>query len=272
LLSKGLINTITSKHYITLGQLTLTIFSAMFPYPLQAAAYGGHGEIINYLAAKQPGWADFAGHRYTVIDWAGRAGHYDLIDLARSPSWDRFPETFETPQEALRMVLLYYTKSVNILRRYLPILKQSIAEYDSRVLPTRLSTAAEHGLQNMVRYLLEELNVPPDDHRYLHDNGTSFWRPISAAAKNGHREVVLLLLNAGAVFSRALEAAAMGGFANVVRLLLEHGPTEDAVAREALRRAIERQHDDVVRLLDNFGVKLEPAARSEAMRKAKEHV
>ncbi|KAF2667422.1 hypothetical protein BT63DRAFT_456721 [Microthyrium microscopicum] len=259
---------------------------SIFPFPEACAAYGGHRDIVNLLVHQYPkppktDRADFPGHRPTVIRWAGRGGHDDLVDMALSSSWDHLSGS----NDALRPLreILSQTSSLSTLRRFIWELKlwtedpvkrplapcpdiqaKKRAEFRKRFVPLRLVKASEHGLQDMVRYLLREVEAPLEFllGATMPKNYDGSWA-LHAAAKSGHTEIVQLLLEEGAIVGSAIEHAAKGGSVNTTRLLFEHSKVQEVSIRAALKTAIDREHDGVVNLLEGYGVRISAVERDE---------
>ncbi|KAF1987327.1 hypothetical protein K402DRAFT_420546 [Aulographum hederae CBS 113979] len=266
---------------------TLPRNESIFPDPQACAAYGGHRELVCLFAEKYPEMSPsdpFGGPRNTVVRWAGLAQHDDLVDMALNPRWTN-SRANEYTLKYLHGNLLQ-TRSIDTLRRFLPILKEwtsdpnlrllppyphlhaaKLGEFHSRFLRDRMFSASKCGLKDIVLYLLDEFQVPVDfcPDAQLEQSG----RPILDAAMYGHTELVRLFLDRGAIPGYAIEHAATGGFVDTVQLLLEHGGAEETVIRTALERAIWKEHDSVVKLLESSGASLIATEHNEAMKKAK---
>ena len=126
-------------------------------------------------------------------------------------------------------------------------------------------SACERGRVTEVEHLLHA-PLNPDARDAQND-----WMGIHLAARNGHLDIVRLLLEAGADKdaarqngSTALHTAAWNGHLDVVRFLLEAGADKDAAAQSggtALHTAAQSGNLDIVRLL------LEAGADKDAARK-----
>lgn len=251
--------------------MRLTITSeSILPCPSACAAYGGHRDIINFLVGREPRPVNYFGHRSTVVRWAGKGGHDELVDMAMDPSWHDLP--FYCPMDD-HYANLIETKSLKTLRHFLPGLEKWMSD-PARIPPLshaplqveyvalhkkffaqRLVSAAAQGSLDIVLYLLQELNAPVE--RY-----SAYWRghapPIFEAAKGGHTELVRLFLDAKPRLSGGeLENAAASGSVDTVRLLLERIDWDELMPRIAVRKAAEREHDSVIRLFKSFNVHLD---------------
>ena len=109
---------------------------------------------------------------------------------------------------------------------------------------TRLWHAALYGWYTAVRWLLD---------RGANVEGDGFgWAPLHCAARGGHRDVAVLLLDAGArvdapdLQSRtALHLAASDGRREMCKLLVSRGASLDAIAREGNAEAYSRFHNQL---------------------------
>ncbi|KAF2272918.1 ankyrin repeat protein, partial [Westerdykella ornata] len=81
-------------------------------------------------------------------------------------------------------------------------------------------------------------------------NDYSFKKPLQAACREGHLNVVRALLHHGAETREVMAEAASNGHTEIVRLLLQHG----AETAGALSLAAKRGYMDIVRLLLQHGV------------------
>jgi ankyrin repeat protein len=123
---------------------------------------------------------------------------------------------------------------------------------------TALSLACELGHQWIVEFLLER-GARPDD------MGVLMYTPLTRASKQGHKDVVKLLIAAGADVSRPgdpsranltpLRAAAEYDRTDVVETLIDAGADLDAEDDAALSTALEHGHEHTVTLLEARGAK-----------------
>ncbi|KAF6823568.1 NACHT and ankyrin domain-containing protein [Colletotrichum musicola] len=122
---------------------------------------------------------------------------------------------------------------------------------------------------------VQKLGLPPgcfdgtrvdlEDERYCRTQ-------VSNAARGGHMEVVVYLLEHGEpIGSRSLEAASEHGNPDIVRLLLERGARDTFKPGSALVAAVKREHTKVVRLLmESEGGLVDEDATQQAMKVAEE--
>ncbi|KAK6080312.1 hypothetical protein SCUP234_05253 [Seiridium cupressi] len=152
---------------------------------LQAAASGGHKEIVELLLEKGAG-VNIQGEYYgTALQAAASKGHKEIVEL-----------------------LLEKGADVNIQGGYYG---------------TALQAAASEANKEMVELLLEkgaDVNI----------HGGGYGTALGAAASGGHKDMVELLLEKGAdvniqggYYGTALGAAALKGHKEIVELLLKKG-------------------------------------------------
>ncbi|KAK1075113.1 hypothetical protein LTR74_000519 [Friedmanniomyces endolithicus] len=100
-----------------------------------------------------------------------------------------------------------------------------------------LECASGVGEEEIVRLLLEHrVDVKA---AFSHDRSSVLEHACKLAALHYHKEIVELLLAAGASGEDALEVASGGGFDESVMLLLEHGADVNAPPREGCRTALQ---------------------------------
>ena len=136
------------------------------------------------------------------------------------------------------------------------VVRMELQSSDEATNETLLS-ACKRGRETEVEHLLHA-PLNPDVRDAQND-----WTGIHLAAKNGHLDIVRLLLEAGADMdaarqngATALQQAAWNGYLNVVRFLLEAGADKDAARQDgttAVIGAAQNGHLDVVRLLLEAG-------------------
>lgn len=121
----------------------------------------------------------------------------------------------------------------------------------SKFLSDQFHAAAGQGNLDMMKHLVQlgvssrcvyhqDSDLPT---RYLRNH-------VSIAAASGHSQVMAYLLeNGGETGRRTLEAASMHGNADCVRTILDYGTSHDVNIGESLIRAVEGEHEEVLRLL-----------------------
>jgi ankyrin repeat protein len=123
--------------------------------------------------------------------------------------------------------------------------------------PEVMYAAAEMGLYETVRRLLEEIKVNVDI------VGGHYGTTLQAAAAGGHEKIVQLCLDYGAdintisgLYGTALQAAAAEGRETIVQLLLEHGADINITGGlyyTALHAAVDHKHARIARTLLEHG-------------------
>ncbi|OJJ79298.1 ankyrin repeat domain-containing protein [Aspergillus glaucus CBS 516.65] len=221
--------------------------------PIEAAAKGGHKEILQLLL--QPKFhisrSSYTYRRAIVL--AAEGGDADLLEmLAVTADYSTLSERslLELWNCTLRHAALHgKTETIS-----LPLEKgaQINHEYHDFAYSTPLGFASHNGHDQMILLLLQ---------RGADINGG--WEdPLFSATWNGFAHTVELLLDQGAdthhVQSRCLEKAAEYGEADVVRLFLERGihqaPDYLSEGKSALKWAKSTSHERVVRVLREFGI------------------
>jgi ankyrin repeat domain-containing protein 50 len=114
-----------------------------------------------------------------------------------------------------------------------------------------LHYASREGNKEVVEILLKAGAVP--------EPKSGHTTPIEYAAVRGHREIVEILLQNGSSSRNALQAAAKAGISSLVKLLLQSGAdinASDENHGNALQAAAEKGHEHVVQLLIESGAEI----------------
>jgi ankyrin repeat protein len=115
-------------------------------------------------------------------------------------------------------------------------------------------SAAREGQADIVKYWIEKgANVEYQivrcfslaAHRNLSKTSSFYIEAVlcSVATREGHVEVVRILLETGAKHDHAIEYAAMSGSGTLMRLLLEHGENEDDALQGTFTMAVDHYSD-----------------------------
>ena len=249
---------------------------------VSAAVAAGHADVLTCLIDLGQGSAEdgkksssynITANGSPLLNLAATNGHEEVVDviLDRISDSDSF-RVNELDQRTGRTALFSAVMSgnENMIRKLLARGAEIKAHGN-----TAIHTAAECGHQEIMRTLLEiatgDINSGIDDEDGVkksypqilldsYDAGGEY--PIHIAAKNGHPDVLRILLENEADIEartrvrewRALHLAAAGGHEAVIRLLLQHGASTYADTKggmKALHLAVEGGHDGVVRALLN---------------------
>ncbi|THC99507.1 hypothetical protein EYZ11_001056 [Aspergillus tanneri] len=203
-----------------------------------------------------------------ALSKASTAGDLAVLDLLLEPGAE------------YDLLALYPAVCAGQVERVHAILSSGIgnstSDYEAdRHLRMSLCRAAEHGLTTIVKLLLNA-GVPPDALRFSTSEPSALYR----AARAGHRDVVDLLVKAGADISRqyrislreergytALYIAARGGHVTVIDCLINSGAPvsfQGAEGHTALHAAVRSGHTAAVEFLINAGAAVSIQANSGA--------
>ncbi len=207
-----------------------------------------------------PEWQREAARRRVCNDLVEHAGKGDLErmeeDIAAGADVN-YSEGSQTP-------LMAAARGGHVEAAKLLIRHGADPDKRGRTTCTVLNEAARCGRMDMIRYLVEELNLPLDQRDYFG------WSPVFCAVQNGHADALRYFLEHGGDPDlpdkngvTPLMEVFNGGFSDaecrvrLTKLLLEHGADVnrgDKTGRSALFHAVSRKKiDDAVGLLRDAG-------------------
>ncbi len=216
---------------------------------LREAARNGHLDIVKLLVdrkadvnAKGYGWSS----EYSPLDTAILAGQAEVVEYLLNhkakPDW-------HTSEYAIK------SGSAEVVRVLL--------EHGQDIGGHRMVEAAEAGQTKTVALLLDEGAVK--------GRSRAGSEALTHAAANGHAEMALKLIDAGAYHSHALTLAAEGGYNEIVSKLLEIGARPDTPAdNRPLHAAVASGYLDTAKLLLEGGADAK-ADNNHALRTAALH-
>ena len=238
--------------------------SEYFGTPLEAAASGGHIEIVLLLlengfdARKWLVFTCLASRSYCSHDAisialkaASRAGHEDIVQLLSDIKYE------PKDSHSIYLCAAYDAATMGHTHIVRSLLDRIKTQNQPRAQDMILWTASENGHEVIVRWML-------DLGTNVHANQCHEDHPIHRAAAGGHDKVVQLLLDRGAKQVRGeygfpLHEAARGGFVKVAQMLIDHGADIDALAaswRTPIASAAESGNVQMVRFLIEKGADL----------------
>jgi hypothetical protein len=257
--------------------------------PLRAASYRGHVDIVRFLMVDKPDEGPTLRERLTyIVNFAMPNNHTEVLDLVLDPWWHNRDQTWPIRPGDLhetRLLALRLTSDLGTFKRLLEDVKPHIDAYESKWLPYRIDAAAKQGQADIVKFLIEKERADVNDDYAdcsLFESRcpaelVKGWKLrarcrtlLSCATKEGHVDVVKILLDAGARNDHAIEFAARSGSRTLMRLLWEHGENDDDAMQGAFAMAVDREDTAMFKLLQETGVKLANDARAAVLRRAQE--
>ncbi|KAI1383412.1 ankyrin repeat-containing domain protein [Hypoxylon trugodes] len=216
--------------------------------PLEAAATGGHEEIVRMLLDK----ANLDGGEYTALQVAAEEGHENIIRMLIREGAD--VNKRRRGGSTIQMAVIGGHE--NIVRILLN--EGANLEDEDGCSWTILRRAAERGYEGIVGMLIR---AGADVNAVKHE--THWTSPLQTAIYRSHEGIASMLIRAGADVNDIgghssgyfpLHNAAVGGQDNIVRMLLLAGADINAALRSsrrdtALRLAVKEGHEKVIRTL-----------------------
>ncbi|KAK7963592.1 ankyrin [Apiospora saccharicola] len=232
-------------------------------YPIEIAAFQGHVEILSMLLGTIESPLHLEDARADGILAASRGNQIGTLDLCLKSKHQGYNDTLVN---ALRT-----TTSVAVFDRIFPLWKDLLLDdgrshwkprshtenqlLQSEFLTDRFHAAAGQANLDMMKHLVQlgaSSRCVYHQDRDSHLPNTRYLRNcVSLAAASGHSEVMAYLLENGAEIGEGtLGAASMHGNADCVRIALDYGAShDDNIICESLIRAVEGEHEEVLRLL-----------------------
>lgn len=240
----------------------LTEYRPALGYPIRTAAFQGHAKVLSLLLGTIENPLHRESARVDGLLHASRGNQIGTLELCLKP-------TYEGYNDAL-IKALRETSSVVVFDRIFPLCKDMLIndgrchweprsktenlQLQSIFLSRQFHVAAGQGNLYMMKYLVQlSLRLGARLNCVFHEDIDLYLRNcVSIAAASGHSEVMLYLLeNGAAIGQRTLEAASMHGSAECVRMILDYRTLNgvNVNMRESLIRAVEGEHEAVLRLL-----------------------
>ncbi|KAJ5936936.1 hypothetical protein N7466_003386 [Penicillium verhagenii] len=224
-------------------------------HALQAAAMGGHKEVVQILLDRGADINAQGGDYGNALQAAAVRGHQEIVQMLLDQDVDVNAQGGFHSHALQAAAVRGHKEIVQIL-----LDRGADVNAQDRRYSTALQTAAsyhhEKVAQDMIRMLL-------DQGADVNAQGGSYGNALQAAADKGYKEVVQILLDRGAdvnaqggSYGNALQAAADKGYKEVVQILLDRGADVNAQGGEhgnALQAAVANSHEEIVQLLLDRG-------------------
>ena len=247
--------------------------SRVFSYAIQAAAIGGHTELVKHLITKGPGHF----RRRTLAEGAFISGNVEMLDLTLTF------DPFRSPDRGCKEGYQFYgmlekglrcCKFPHIVLRLREILIPNPHADSSTFVMWRnwiLGIYAANNWYEMVRFIVDLDPVRSPAPLELSEAFTE-------ACRRGHLEIFKLLLARGAVVANSVKdtdspllLAATGWHFEMVRLLVDQGADINLGTPPAIVRAVMTEHTEMFRFLRARGAVIHSQTTgAEALRIAKE--
>jgi hypothetical protein len=217
-----------------------------FGDPFEAALRANNHDIMTLLLASP--WSE--AHFLKAVALHGRV---DVLKLVLQRECNPINSWLGEPHQLdlRRLATILRTPSVELFEVMVQeISSRRLATLSAELLSGLLHGATGRGWANMVAHLIKR-GVPPDEM-----NHSVQLHPLAIACKAGHRDVVQLLLDNGAIFrGPEIRYAAQHGHTSTVSTLLKSQAKLNPVFTEGCLYAAARKcYADIVRLLLDLGV------------------
>ncbi|KAJ6450209.1 ankyrin repeat-containing domain protein [Mycena vitilis] len=251
-----------------------------FGSALQAAASGGHKDIVHFLLEHGADVNTTGGHFGSALQAAAVRGHEDIVRFLLDCGADvntaggEYGTALQGAAangnaDVLRLLLHCGADMNTVGGSYGTALQGAAANGNADVLCLLLDCGADmntvggrHGtaLQGAAaKDNVDILRLLLDRGADVNSPGGEYGTALQAAASKGHTDIVRLLLDrgadmnsAGGEYGTALQAAASKGHTDIARLLLKDGADVNGTSGRygsALQCAASKGHTDIVRLL-----------------------
>ncbi|KAK8022733.1 hypothetical protein PG993_013500 [Apiospora rasikravindrae] len=234
-------------------------FRPVLGYPIETAAFQGHVKVLSMLLGTIENPLHLEDARADGVLAASRGNQIGTLELCLKSTYKGYSDALVN---ALRE-----TTSVAVFDRIFPLCKDLLIDdgrshwksrsqtenmrLQSEFLSDQFHAAAGQGNLDMMKYFVQLGGSSRCVYHQDSDLPTGYLRNhVSIAAASGNSEVVAYLLeNGGEIGRRTLEAASMHGNADCVRIILDYGASQDVNIGQSLVRTVEREHEEVLRLL-----------------------
>ena len=241
---------------------TFNFHTAGFGSPLQSACSGGREDIVGLLLDPKYKLEVSPSEYYDSARRAARGGHSDIVMLLLEKA---------APNSVQKSVIKNNLENVvaeasrhgqmDFVRTFIEHKSFTATSFEV-ALKLSLSEAAQQGHLLLVQLLLAQ------DAKGAYGD---LWTPFFNASSRGFERVVRLLLEHGADTTKwphILFPAARAGQAHIVSFLLENRATLSPKgygfeAVRALKHAMKRGHEAVVRVLNHHGIRIERSPTDE---------